>query len=198
MTFLRSLAIGVAACLMAAAHAEQNDRNQPTYWEAERASHDELRQVTIAEGVDHEVTITRGTFVLRAWRVEIRQDAQGYQSGLATGSTRGAATFRQKRDGLDQYFAGQAARIDYDQRTDQVTLTGSARLQRLEGATVADEVTGDVIVYDSRAERYTVSGSGTSSNGRVRGVIAPRMPAPPPSATPPSLRPAGPDSAPRG
>ena len=197
MSLFKGLAMGAAACLMAAAHAEQNDRNQPTYWEAERASHDELRQVTIAEGVDHEVTITRGSFVLRAWRVEIRQDAQGYQSGIATGNARSPASFRQKRDGLDQYFAGHAARIDYDQRTDQVTLTGNARLQRLEGATVADEVVGDVIVYDSRAERYTVSGGGNNS-GRVRGVIAPRAPAPQPSTTPPSLRPAGPDAAPRG
>lgn len=163
------------------AYAEQADRNKPTQWEAEQSSHDDLNQVSILEG---NVVITRGTFVLRAQRVEIRQDPEGYQYGVATGTAAVPASFRQKRDGPgDQYVEGDALRIDYNGKADTVTLTNSAQLRRLEKGVLADEVSGQVIVYDSRVEKYNVAGgkdsaSPTNPQGRVHGTIAPRAPAP--------------------
>jgi lipopolysaccharide export system protein LptA len=160
--------------------AEQADRNKPTQWEAERSSHDDLNQVSILEG---NVVITRGTFVLRAQRVELRQDPEGYQFGVATGTAAVPASFRQKRDGPDdQYVEGNALRIDYNGKADTVTLTNAAQLRRLEKGVLADEVSGQVIVYDSRVEKYNVVGgkdsaSTTNPQGRVHGTIAPRAPA---------------------
>ena len=36
-------------------------------------------------------------------------------------------------------------------------------MQRLQGATVADEVNGQVIVYNSREEKYAVNGGATTT-----------------------------------
>jgi len=189
----RTLILLIAAALAPfAGRAEQADRNKPTLWEAESSRHDDLNQVSILEG---NVVITRGTFVLRAQRVEIRQDPEGYQYGVATGTANAPASFRQRRDGGDEQFVeGDAQRINYDGKADSVTLTGAAQLRRLERSTIADEVSGQVIVYDNPAEKYSVSGgqgaaSASNPQGRVRGMIAPRTPptndAKTPAATPP-------------
>ena len=50
-------------------------------------------------------------------------------------------------------------------------------MRRLQGAAVADEISGSVIVWDSLAETFNVrGGAATAANpgGRVRAVIAPR------------------------
>ncbi len=177
---LALLAPLLCACALNNAYAELSDRSKPTQWEADSARHDDLNQVTVLEG---NVVITRGTFVLRAQRVEMRQDPEGFQFGIATGSANAPALFRQKRDGIEQFVEGDAQRIDYDGKADRVTLTGAAQMRRLEAGAVADEVAGQVIVYDSRAEKYSVTGghetaSPTNPQGRVRGTIAPRAPAP--------------------
>ena len=183
----RRLAAAVFVLLApAVAVAELADRDKPTQWEASHLHHDDIRQVMVLEGG---VVITRGTFVLRAERVEIRQDPEGYQFGTATGTRDTPARFRQKREGVDQYIEGDAQRIDYDGKADRVTLTGFAHLCRLEGATPADEVNGHVIVYDNRVEQYTVSGGSASATqdnpqGRIRGTIAPGTPAPAAPAAP--------------
>jgi hypothetical protein len=65
-------------------------------------------------------------------------------------------------------------------------------MRRLVGATLQDQVTGDVIVYNNRTEVYTVEArrapGGRGGSGRVRAVLAPRAPAsrrrPPPAAAP--------------
>jgi lipopolysaccharide export system protein LptA len=160
-----------------AVQAERADRNKPTQIEADRASYDDLKQVSIWEG---NVILTRGTLVIRAQRLEMRQDPEGYQYGTAFGSANNLAFFRQKRDVGEQYVEGFAERIDYDSKADKVILTTRATMKRLEGVTVVDEVHGNVIVMDNRTDTYTVngtvagSGTGGMTNPRVRAIIAPR------------------------
>ena len=66
-----------------------------------------------------------------------------------------------------------------------------ASLKRLEGERVTDEVHGNVIVYDSRAEFFSVESGGPASataenpGGRVRVVIQPRTTEAPEPATVP-------------
>ena len=156
--------------------AERADRNKPTQIEADRASYDDLKQVSIWEG---NVILTRGTLVIRAQRLEMRQDPEGYQYGTAFGSANNLAFFRQKRDVGEQYVEGFAERIDYDSKADKVILTTRATMKRLEGVMVVDEVNGNVIAMDNRTDTYTVNSMapGTASgagSGRVRAIIAPR------------------------
>lgn len=174
---LRFFIVGLSTLLLAMnVQAERADREKPTQIEADRASYDDLKQVSIWEG---NVVLVRGTLVIRALRLEMRQDPEGFQYGTAFGNAERLAYFRQKRDAGDQYIEGYGERIDYDGKADRLILTTRATTKRLEGATVVDEVHGNIIEIDNRTDTYVVNGSavGTTptTGGRVRAVIAPRI-----------------------
>ena len=183
-----------AAALMLAgtlstAWAEKADRNRPTQIESDAMHYDDARQTTVFTG---NVTLTKGTLVIRGERLVLRQDPEGYQYGTATGNP---ATFRQKREGVDQFVSGLAQQLDYDGKAEVVNLRERALLKRLEGARTVDEIHGSLIVYDSRSEFFKVESGGPKAatpdnpGGRVRVVIQPRATeAPPPAPLP--LKPA--------
>ena len=98
---------------------------------------------------------------------------------LALGSATKPASYRQKRDGADEFVEGQAQRIDYDSKAGTLRFEGAAVVRRLRGAMQADEIQGAVILWDSTAESFNVQGGAkteTNPGGRVRAVITPRTP----------------------
>ena len=50
----------------------------------------------------------------------MRETPDGYHTAVAIGAAAKPATFRQKRDGVDEYIEGEAERLEYDARTDTV------------------------------------------------------------------------------
>lgn len=177
--------LGVALLAVALpAAAEKADRQRPLNFAADSARVDDSQQRNILQG---NVEITKGTIVLRADRVEVRQGKDGSQSALAQGGAGGRSYFRQKREGLDETIEGEAERIEYDGRTEVVRFIGRATMRRLRGAALADEVFGQAIVYDSTTDAYQVTGGPASAaaSGRVRGTIAPRQVNPQPEPAQP-------------
>jgi lipopolysaccharide export system protein LptA len=162
------LVLALAAALAATVHAEKADRDKPVNIEADRMLADDAKQTVEFEG---RVVMTQGTFTLRADRITVRQDKDGFQFGIAVGNP---ASFREKRDGADEWIEGQAMRIEYDGRAQRVELFDRARVARDK-----DEVRGNYISYDQRGEVYRVQGAKDSpaqpaSDGRVRAVIQPK------------------------
>lgn len=171
---LSGLALTMA--LAAVAHAERSDRLQKPTIESDAGGQLDLqKQVVEFSG---NVTITQGTMIIRAAKVEVRQLPSGYYTAVAFGSAGKRATFRQKRDGVDEFFEGEAERLEYDGKSDTVKFINRAELRRLRGATPADEVTGNLITYDATTEKMNVSGgaapTAANPNGRVRAVLTPR------------------------
>ncbi|RYY64662.1 MAG: lipopolysaccharide transport periplasmic protein LptA, partial [Comamonadaceae bacterium] len=97
------------------------------------------------------------------------------------------AYYKQKRDGPgDEWTEGEAERIEYDSRADNVKFIGKAVMRRLIGAKVNDETTGALIVYDQSNDTFSVNGSALppdasvaagTPGGRVKAVLTPRVPA---------------------
>jgi lipopolysaccharide export system protein LptA len=176
--------------------AERADRDKPMNAEADALRYDDARQTSVFNG---NVVITKGTIIIRGAQVEVRQDAQGGQFGLVTGSTAVPAFFRQKRDVPDEFIEGQALRIEYDSQADTVRFIGSAVLRRYRGTQLNDETSGAVIVYNGATDMFTVDGGGvaartpTNPTGRVRAMITPvpKNETPPPASPPLPLRPSG-------
>ncbi len=176
----------------AQAQAAKSDRNQPMVMEADRSGNVDLqRQVLVYDG---NAVITQGTMVMRADRIEVRQTADGYYAGQAIGSAGKLATWRQRRDAVDETVEGSAERIEFDGRADTLRFLGNSTVRRLRGGNVADEITGGVIVWDNAAEVFRVEGGAKSASnpgGRVRAVLSPRAEpaasaaAPAPAATQP-------------
>lgn len=167
------------------AQAEKADRSQPMNAESDALRYDDARQISVFTG---NVVITKGTIIIRGDRVDVRQDDQGRQFGLVTGSAVNPAFFRQKREGLDEFIEGVGDRIDYNGQADTVRFEGKAVLRRYRGTVLSDETAGSTIVYDNTTDTFVVDGgpaNRTASNpsGRVRAMLTPT---PKPGADAPS------------
>lgn len=186
----------VAATTPAAAPApapatERADRLKPMVVVAEgEAVLDLRRQVLVYTG---NAVFTQGSMVLRAERLELRTLPDGHQTALALGAASRPASWRQGREGLDETVEGSADRIEFDGRADTLRFVGNGNVRRLRAGVVADEITGERIVWDNAAEVFRVEGGAatpTNPGGRVRAVLSPRAEAPvapaPPVASAPS------------
>jgi lipopolysaccharide export system protein LptA len=145
--------------------AEKTDREKPVHLEADSVTLDDIKKVSVFEG---NVLLIQGTLVLRADRVEARQDGDGLQNVSARGNP---VSFRQKRDGVDEFIEGFASQAEYDSVQSVLRLIGDARLRK-----GGDEIRGSQITYDAKTEFYKVIGQqgATGSSGRVRVIIRPK------------------------
>ncbi len=171
-------------------YAELSDRDKPVHLEADRVSIDDARQTATFEG---NVQLVQGTMTIHSDKLVVAQYKDGNTHGTATGNP---ASFRQKREGTDEYVEGYGNRIEYDTRDGTVELFGQARMKRQQ-----DEVRGDYIIYNSKTEIFQVRGApGTDSaapnkplsdqgKGRVRVIIQPKHVAPDHAPAPLTIRP---------
>ncbi|MEI8268221.1 MAG: lipopolysaccharide transport periplasmic protein LptA [Betaproteobacteria bacterium] len=167
--------------------AEKADRSQPIVVEADkRGTVDTQKQFTVFTG---NVVITQGTLQVRADRVEIQEAQDKFRTAVAFGSAQRPAFFKQKREGTEETVEGTAERIDFDEKSDTLRLTGNPVVRRMLDAKMIDEVTGTLITWDNRTEFFTVDG-GTptlaSPSGRVRMFLSPRQGASAPAASAPA------------
>ncbi|HEY1130537.1 MAG TPA: lipopolysaccharide transport periplasmic protein LptA [Roseateles sp.] len=158
-----------------AAQAEKADRLKPFVFSSDKTGLvDAVNQRTELLG---NVIITKGSLLLRAEKVDVRETRDGYHQAFASGASGQPVSFRQARDIPGEAIDGVANQLEYDTRTETVRFIGNATVRRLRGTAVAEEVTGAVIVYNSRTEVFTLEG-GTASpnpNGRTRIVMMPRV-----------------------
>ena len=155
--------------LPATGHAEQADRNKPINLEADTVNLDDVNKVSIYQG---NVQLTQGTLLIRADKLVVKEDASGMQHATAYGNP---ASFRQKREGTNEYIEGYGLRIEYDASAEKAELFTQARMKRNQ-----DEVRGNYISYDAKTEFFQVIGGGKEAaapgkeKGRVRAVIQPK------------------------
>lgn len=186
LTAFIALAAGLSSPLLSV--AERADRDKPVNLEADRVDLDDAKKEAVFVGA---VTLTQGTLTIKADKIIVKQDSEGFQYGIAYGNP---AHFRQKREGFDEYIEGFSERLEYDGKGDKMQMFTNARIQR-----GGDEVRGDYISYNAVTEFFQVIGGGKSAassgntQGRVRAVIQPKpkpgIPAAPPGAV--ELKPSG-------
>jgi lipopolysaccharide export system protein LptA len=149
--------------------AEKADRDKPVNLAADTVTVDDAKQTSVYEG---NVILTQGTLMIRADKLIVKQDAEGFDYGTAYGNP---ASFRQKREGVEDVIEGEGKRIEYDGKKDKVEFFNNARMKR-----GGDEVRGNYISYDAKAELFQVLGgpkettAGGASGGRVHAVIQPK------------------------
>ena len=171
------MAVAVTVVLtISPAAAEKADRDKPMNAEADSLRYDDLKQSSVFTG---NVVITKGTTIIRGDRVDVRQDAEGYQQATVVAAPGKLAFYRKKRDSVDEYIEGEAELIEYDSRADKVKFIRRAVLRRYNGSVLSDETAGAQINYDNVTDVFTVEGGAenrTASNpgGRVRALLTPR------------------------
>lgn len=96
----------LAGMLSATAHAEKADREKPIELEADSVQVNDAKKTSTYTG---NVILTQGTLVIRGDRLIVREDKEGFQHSTSYGNP---TTFRQKRDGKNEYMEGSAQRIE--------------------------------------------------------------------------------------
>jgi lipopolysaccharide export system protein LptA len=151
--------------------SEEADRDKDIEIESDMMTVDDAKSISIYKG---DVVMTQGTLIIKASELTVREDSQGFQHSTAIGKP---TTFKQKRDGIDEYIEGRAERIEYDGHMDKVHLYSKASVKRGN-----DTVFGDYIMYDTNAEfAQALSGSTKDENGsnikkrRTRVIIKPKI-----------------------
>ena len=172
-TYCRACVITLLLALSMTAQAEKADRDKPINLEGDRLSIDDLKKVQILEG---NAVLIQGTMELRTSRLVVTQDADGFQTAVATGGANGLAHFRQKREGVDEFMEGEAERIEHDARSETTQFFNRAWVRN-----GLDEVKGQYISYDALNEKFLVNTGGgvtksaTGTNqARVRAIIQPK------------------------
>lgn len=174
--FARTLLALVLPMAAVTAGAEKGDRDKPINFSAD--SSDVNYQTKIGTLVGN-VIVTQGTMTIHADKIIIRQNPDNSMSVTAYGNP---VSFRQKRDGVDEYFDGFAQRAEYDGTRELLELFDRALLRR-----GADEIRSNYISYNGSTELFKAEGRVASPStpaegspgSRVRGVFQPKSEASP-------------------
>ena len=150
--------------------AEKADRDKPIELESDTMTSDDSKNTSVYSG---NVILTQGTLLIKADELSVREDNQGFQHSTSIGNP---TTFKQKREGRNEYIEGGAQRIEYDGRMDKVHLYSKAWVKKGE-----DVVYGDYIMYDANTE-FAKAMSGNTKNkagetvpgSRTRAIIQPK------------------------
>jgi len=180
------LVLLAALSLIAPAHAEKADRDKPVNFSSDDAGG--VNYDTRTGSLKGNVVITQGTMTVRADRIDFKQNPDNSLSATVYGNP---LSFRQKKDGSDEYYEAYAQKAVYDGQKELLELFDRALLKQGN-----DEIRSNYISYNTstgafKAEgRPDQAGPATGPGARVRGTFQPRSEAAPgaakgaPGATP--------------
>jgi lipopolysaccharide export system protein LptA len=154
--------------LAALAWAEKADRDKPVHIESDKLTADDLKKVSVFTG---NVVLTQGTIRLTADTMTVRQDDKDFRYASAFGNP---VTFRQKREGLNEWVDGVAQHAEYDGRQGKVELFDRVVVHRDH-----DQIAGNYLNYDMNTETLKAQDQATPVKGkepasRVHVVIQPK------------------------
>ena len=146
-------------------YAEKADRDKPVDIDADQAQVDDAKQTSTFTG---NTILTQGTMVIRADKLIVTQDKNGFKHGTAFGHT---ASFRQKREGLDEFVEGYGERIEYDTKANTVDFYVQAKVKRGQ-----DEVRGEHVTYNSNTDIFQANNEGGTADApkRVHAILYPK------------------------
>lgn len=122
------------------------------------------------------VVMTRGLLTLSADTLDLREDNDGFQFGVATMDEGKRVYIRQEQPEDYKVLEGIGERAEYDGKDETFDLIGKARLTRYICGNPFDTISGERIRYNQKTDTYRAFG-GTNSDtadGRVRSVAQPR------------------------
>ena len=170
-----ALLTALALLAPAAAHAEKGDKEKPINYSADTGDVNYQTKVGTLTG---NVIITQGTLSIHADKIVFKQNPDNSMSASAFGNP---VAFRQKRDGVDEYFEGYAQHAEYDGTKQFLELFDKALLKKGQ-----DEIRSNYITYNAATELFkaeTRQPSGgtppeSPSAARVRGIFQPKSDSP--------------------
>ena len=171
------------ACLASGmARAERADREQKAKVSAIYAGWEDTSATERVYKMEGDIVITQGTLRVTGERGVLNSYPDGRLMELR-GEGAKQVTFRQKREGENDFVEAWADRGDYDERTDTIRLYANVRFK-----SGGDTVKGEYLTYNSVTEKMEIRSSipgerlkaaadGGKVDNRVIFEIEPRAPA---------------------
>ena len=139
------------------ARLKERDRDKPIFYQGDTGG----ANLGSKDGeLAGSVVITQGTLTIHADRIVFHQNPDNSLSATAYGNP---VTFREKRDGVDEYYEGFAQRIVYNGQKRFLELFDRALLKKS-----GDEIRSNYITYDAGAEVFKAEGRPDSQAARCR------------------------------
>ena len=169
--FLRGVRALVCAAILYApiAHGEKADKDKPINFSSDTGGANYEQKTGSLRG---NVVLTQGTLTIRADRIDFKQNPDNSISATVYGNP---LSFRQKKDGVDEYYEGYAQRAVYDGQKEFLEMFDRALLKQGN-----DEIRSNYISYQTSTGVFTAEGrpdqpGATQGPGaRVRGTFQPR------------------------
>ncbi|OZI37037.1 lipopolysaccharide transport periplasmic protein LptA [Bordetella genomosp. 10] len=136
--------------------------------------YDDVKKTSVFTG---NVIMTRGLLTMKSDKLELHEDAQGGQFGVATmNNTSRMVNIRQERPENFELIEGVGLRAEYDGPKSQFDLIGQAVVTRYICGKQFDTIRGQRVRYNDKAGTYeAIGGPGSSApGGRVRSIVEPR------------------------
>ncbi|MFZ5503603.1 MAG: lipopolysaccharide transport periplasmic protein LptA [Pseudomonadota bacterium] len=147
--------------------AEQADREQPVQLQADQVVVDDVKKTSTFTG---SVQLSQGTLRILGDKIVVVQDPQGFKQITISGNS---ASFRQKRDGVNEYVEGSGGRIEYNTNNERIDLYSNARITRNQ-----DEIRGEHITYSAKTGIFQADDnskkSGKAAPQRVQAILFPK------------------------
>jgi lipopolysaccharide export system protein LptA len=151
--------------------AEKADRDKPINFEGRSGGFSYESKTGDLTG---NVVLTQGTMTIRGDRIVFKQNADNSVSATVYGNP---LSFREKRDGVNEYYEAFAQRAEYDGANHLLELFDRALLKK-----GSDEIRSNYISYNTETEFFKAEGrpdaQGANAEvplaGRVRGVFQPQ------------------------
>ncbi len=154
--------------------ANKADQDKPLVINADKVDVDDVKQSYQLNG---DVLLIKGSMIAKGDKGSILVDPQGYQNIDLKGKLESPATMRQRREGLaDEFMQGIGRDVFYDDKKEQVILTGNATIKRLLNMQMLDQLQGWQIEYEDIKESYKVRSQkvDTKAQPQSRAILAPR------------------------
>ena len=136
-------------------------------------SYDDANKTSVFTG---NVILTRGLMKLTSDRLDLREDAQGFQYGVATVDKSRFVFIRQERPENYEVVEARGDRGEYDGKLNTVKMVGHATVTRFICGKPFDTVNGEVVTFNNQNNTYSATGGPASAAqpGRVRSIAQPR------------------------
>jgi len=128
------------------AHGEKADREKTLRMSAKNASGEGSKEVNVKE-LAGDVLITQGTMRITAERAIVKESEDGVYAEIF-GNNASQITFRQKREGEDDFVEAWADRAEYDDKTGAIRLFSRVRFK-----SGGDLVNSEYMQYNTNTEK---------------------------------------------
>jgi lipopolysaccharide export system protein LptA len=169
---LGAVALALALIHAPAALAEKADRDKPINYQADTGDVNVQTKVGALQG---NVILTQGTLTIHADKIIFHQNPDNSVSASAWGNP---ITFREKRDGVDEYYEGVAQHAEYDGTKRFLELFDRALLRKgndeIRSNYISSNADTEIFKAEGRPDTHPLAAGEQPLGSRVRGVFQPQ------------------------